>query len=251
MDELYNHLYEAIYRHFYNYCFSGNEQSKDAISQLKVEIEKAADDDLTNIFQIVDSVHPNDISKFKQKSDEYEKSLEAEEYKKIWRFYRLIHLAYKYIYPEHRLSEQRKQAMKDAHKKLTKLEFPDFEYFEFDYADYEIGNHIDKETAVDIAYEDSFEKRDFRLKKRSFLMILKGFSSSTPFFYSALREWFHNMPIKGGGLFLKWNRYGVAIDPGINFMENMHMNGLNIKDINAIIVTHNHIDHNGDLLTID
>lgn len=45
--------------------------------------------------------------------------------------------------------------------------------------------------------------------------------------------------------------YGVAIDPGINFMENMHITGLNINDINAIFVTHDHIDHNGDLSTID
>jgi hypothetical protein len=34
-------------------------------------------------------------------------------------------------------------------------------------------------------------------------------------------------------------------------MENMHMAGLNVRDIDIIIVTHNHIDHNGDLTTID
>ena len=41
------------------------------------------------------------------------------------------------------------------------------------------------------------------------------------------------------------------VDPGINFMENMHFTGLNINDINAVLVTHDHIDHNGDLPAID
>ena len=41
------------------------------------------------------------------------------------------------------------------------------------------------------------------------------------------------------------------VDPGINFMENMHFTVLNINDINAVLVTHDHIDHNGDLPAID
>lgn len=101
------------------------------------------------------------------------------------------------------------------------------------------------------AYSMHLQERDFRLDKRSYLMILKGFSSSTPFFYSALKDGFYKSPIKRGGFFLKWRGYGLVIDPGINFMENMHQNGLSLKDINGIIFTHDHIDHNGDLMTID
>lgn len=65
---------------------------------------------------------------------------------------------------------------------------------------------------------------------------------------SSFRE---HTPIKGGGIYIKWRGTGLVIDPGINFMENMHMSGLGINDIDAVIVTHNHIDHNGDLITID
>ena len=34
-------------------------------------------------------------------------------------------------------------------------------------------------------------------------------------------------------------------------MDNMHQHGLSISDINTVIVTHDHIDHNGDLQVID
>lgn len=116
--------------------------------------------------------------------------------------------------------------------------------------DYAIQMHIDKNNIVKDAYGSEFSKRDFRLQNRNFMTILKGFSSSAPFFYPALKKRFHNVPIKGGGIFLKWKGYGLVIDPGISFMENMHIAGLNINDINAIFVTHNHINHNGDLSAI-
>ena len=100
-------------------------------------------------------------------------------------------------------------------------------------------------------YLSTLSGRDFRLNNRSFLVVLKGSGSSVPFFSSALRERFHDVPIKGGGMFIKWKGYGLVVDPGINFMDNMHARGLHINDINAVIVTHNHIDHNGDLSRID
>ena len=66
-----------------------------------------------------------------------------------------------------------------------------------------------------------------------------------------MREHFHNVPIKGRGIYIKWNGTGIVVDPGISFVENLHISGLSIKDIDVIIVTHNHIDHNGDLATIE
>lgn len=75
------------------------------------------------------------------------------------------------------------------------------------------------------------------------LICLKGFSSSTPAIYSAT---FAN-PCTGGGLYLNVEGYGIAIDPGIGFVESMHKQGIFIEDVDAVIVTHNHIDHNADV----
>lgn len=79
------------------------------------------------------------------------------------------------------------------------------------------------------------------------LLCLKGFSSSTPTIYSAV---FSNETCVGGGFYLNVNGFGVVIDPGIGYVENMHKNGVFIEDINAVIVTHNHLDHNKDIGTI-
>lgn len=54
----------------------------------------------------------------------------------------------------------------------------------------------------------------------------------------------------GGGFYLNVNGFGVVIDPGIGFVENMHREGIFIEDINAVIVTHDHLDHNKDIGTI-
>jgi hypothetical protein len=66
-----------------------------------------------------------------------------------------------------------------------------------------------------------------------------------------MTERFYHNPIRGGGLFLKWEGTGIAIDPGVNFVENMHLNGITVMDIDIVIITHNHIDHNGDVKIID
>lgn len=79
------------------------------------------------------------------------------------------------------------------------------------------------------------------------LLCLKGFSSSTPTIYSAV---FSDDTCVGGGFYLNVNGFGVIIDPGIGYVENMHRHGIFIEDINAVIVTHNHIDHNKDIGTI-
>ncbi len=40
-----------------------------------------------------------------------------------------------------------------------------------------------------------------------------------------------------GGFFIRWNGMGIAINPGSNFLENFHKQGLFIEDINFVIVT--------------
>ncbi len=78
------------------------------------------------------------------------------------------------------------------------------------------------------------------------LICLKGFSSTTPAIYSATFE----SACTGGGFYLNVGGYGIAIDPGIGFVDSMHKQGIFIEDINAVIVTHNHLDHNADVGTI-
>ena len=97
-----------------------------------------------------------------------------------------------------KLSEEEKEAVSNLAGK-------------FDREDYEIRKHLDNNATMVEAYKTRFAERDFRIQKRSFLMILKGFSSSTPFFYPALENRFYQSPIKGGGFFLKWYRYGIAV----------------------------------------
>lgn len=80
------------------------------------------------------------------------------------------------------------------------------------------------------------------------LVVLKGMSSSTP---AILNGAFDARAYHGGGLYVNWNGYGIAIDPGYHFVENMHRSGLNILDIDAVIVTHEHIDHTNDIRILD
>ena len=42
----------------------------------------------------------------------------------------------------------------------------------------------------------------------------------------------------------------IVIDPGHNFLQNFRMEGFYINDIDTIIVTHSHLDHCADLLSI-
>jgi len=60
----------------------------------------------------------------------------------------------------------------------------------------------------------------------------------------------------GGGYFVyKTNKNGeveegIIIDPGFDFVENFFEQGFSIRDITAIIMTHDHIDHNADFRAI-
>jgi len=56
--------------------------------------------------------------------------------------------------------------------------------------------------------------------------------------------------IKGGGMLIVYNGKGIAIDPGINFIENLYSEGFSIADIDYIIATHDHIDHIADVDTL-
>lgn len=56
--------------------------------------------------------------------------------------------------------------------------------------------------------------------------------------------------IRGGGYFLRWRNFGVAIDPGHNFIENLYQTNHSINEIDAVVITHDHLDHTSDFEAI-
>lgn len=95
-------------------------------------------------------------------------------------------------------------------------------------------------------YDRSMHYNRERMPVRDKLHVLKGFSSSTPMIYSAS----FNDNCVGGGFYLNWKGTGIVIDPGIGFVTSMHKNGIYINDIDVVIITHDHLDHNADAETI-
>lgn len=76
-----------------------------------------------------------------------------------------------------------------------------------------------------------------------------------------LRRWNSFSPAllpssKGGGYFLYKTdndgkiEYGIAIDPGYDFLRNFFAEGFGINDINAVLVSHDHPDHLDDFEAI-
>lgn len=56
--------------------------------------------------------------------------------------------------------------------------------------------------------------------------------------------------IRGGGYFLRWRNFGVAIDPGHNFIKNLYQEKHYISEIDAVVITHDHLDHTSDFEAI-
>lgn len=82
-------------------------------------------------------------------------------------------------------------------------------------------------------------------KRDDALSILRGWSSAVTLLEGSERRW------RGGGYFLKWNGYGVVIDPGFDFLRNFHDAGFHGREIHAVVVSHNHPDHNSEVKDID
>ncbi len=65
-------------------------------------------------------------------------------------------------------------------------------------------------------------------------------------------SWAHKLPrprmfsCRGGGKLLVWKGKGIAIDPGFDFLTNLYGECFSLKDIDAICITHDHIDHTDD-----
>jgi tetratricopeptide (TPR) repeat protein len=73
---------------------------------------------------------------------------------------------------------------------------------------------------------------------------------------AVLRRWNSYTPLvqgpdqrrgRGGGYFVSWRGTGLVIDPGQDFIDNFLTAGFSLADIDAILVTHAHLDHILDL----
>ena len=62
----------------------------------------------------------------------------------------------------------------------------------------------------------------------------------------------------GGGYFVRLHAdigqdgsrpmpFGIVVDPGVDFVENLYRTGYSVSDIDMIVITHDHVDHLGSL----
>jgi Tfp pilus assembly protein PilF/ribonuclease BN (tRNA processing enzyme) len=98
-------------------------------------------------------------------------------------------------------------------------------------------------AAGDTQYEKYIAKSDS--KRDNTLSILRGWSSAVTLLEGSERRW------RGGGYFIRWRGHGIVIDPGFDFLRNFHDAGYHGREINVVVVSHNHPDHNSDLKDID
>lgn len=87
-----------------------------------------------------------------------------------------------------------------------------------------------------------------RISEENLFVVLKGMSSSTPAIMNSLYD---TMSFSGGGFYLRLNGMGIAIDPGYHFVYNLQHYGYSILDVDAVVITHEHIDHNNDMRLLD
>ena len=108
-----------------------------------------------------------------------------------------------------------------------------------------------------LTYTDTFITRNDELYQ--YLMRDRVEKNNSNIYFYSLQRWSSINPaiprpsslkMKGGGYFIKYGNNGIAIDPGINFIENLYSEGFSIADIQYIIATHDHIDHTADIDSI-
>ncbi len=110
---------------------------------------------------------------------------------------------------------------------------------------YELENYFLKKLQM-YYYRESMGEKKERTYLRNMFILLKGFSSSTPVIYSAS----FNIECNGGGFYFNYKGTGIVADPGIGFVKPMHKHGIFIDDIDIVVITHDHLDHNADAETL-
>ncbi len=104
-----------------------------------------------------------------------------------------------------------------------------------------LGRMFERGQSPKDFYRMRHERQD-QLHKDNYFINLKNMSSSSPIIYNGA----FNSEYSGGGFYVKWRGCGIAVDPGYNFTREMSKYGLTIFDIQAVIITHDHLDHNSD-----
>lgn len=57
--------------------------------------------------------------------------------------------------------------------------------------------------------------------------------------------------VRGGGYFVVTSKgKGLVIDPGVDFLQNFYEDGFSIRDIDAVLLTHAHVDHTANFEAI-
>ncbi|HUV02893.1 MAG TPA: tetratricopeptide repeat protein [Desulfobacteria bacterium] len=105
---------------------------------------------------------------------------------------------------------------------------------------------LDAKKAYEKRLADSLKPRDEPLNE-NFFLVLRRWNSYTPRMLTPTES---NL---GGGYFLCWKGKGIVVDPGFDFIDNFFNNDLLIDDIDAVVITHAHVDHCSDfesLLTL-
>lgn len=102
---------------------------------------------------------------------------------------------------------------------------------------------LDKKEEYENSLYYKLKPRDGSLEE-NFLMVLRRWNSFTPTMNTDTES------NRGGGYFLYWKGKGIVIDPGFDFLYNLDECGLRIYDIDAVIITHSHIDHCNDFESI-
>ena len=100
--------------------------------------------------------------------------------------------------------------------------------------------------------------RENRARFEKFISPGKSIKEGTFPFLSVLRKWNSYTPVlptngshaRGGGYFVYHKGFGIAIDPGYNFVQNFFENGFKLDDIDVVIITHAHNDHTVELESI-
>lgn len=103
-----------------------------------------------------------------------------------------------------------------------------------------------------------FQRCEMKDNHRAEVVVLRRWNSFTPGLFRK-----DEGEILGGGYLLRVNRAhlkrqnkdspkveNIVIDPGYDFLQNFCNEGFHIHDIDAIIITHSHLDHCADLLPI-
>ena len=107
--------------------------------------------------------------------------------------------------------------------------------------DFELQKYVeDKKTMMYHYVSNHINKVELR---DNTITVLKGWSSTTPLIHNGV----FGDERSGGGLYIRFNGCGIVIDPGCNFINNMHRHNIDILNVDYVIVTHNHFDHVCDL----